>query len=107
MEMKIYSIRDAKAQSFGNPWYKNTHGEAERDFRTAVNDEKSFLNKYPEDYDLYYLGVFDTDTGKVESLATPEHQIKAIQCVERPLTPAEELRINPPKKLNRATRRGK
>lgn len=84
MEMKIYAIRDAKAEAFQPPWYKNTHGEAERDFRTAVNDDKSFLNKYPEDYDLYYLGTYDTNEGKFQTLDTPQHMIKAIQCVRSP-----------------------
>lgn len=76
----MFSIRDSKTGIFHYPFAKNTHGEAERDFRTTVKDEKTMLNKYPEDYDLYYLGEYDDQTGKVSSLDTPQHVIKAVQC---------------------------
>lgn len=78
MLLKMYSIRDSKAEVFNPPFFKHTHGEAERDFRNLVNDEKSFVNKYPEDFDLFYLGQFDDQTGKIEPLPTPEHQLKAV-----------------------------
>lgn len=78
MQLKIYSIRDAKAEIFNTPFYKLTHGEAERDFQTLVNDQKSMVAKYPEDYDLYYLGSFDDNTGKAQWNDTPQHITKAI-----------------------------
>lgn len=76
--MRIYSIRDAKAEIFNAPFYKHTHGEAERDFTMLVNDEKSTVCKFPEDYDLYHLGSFDEKSGKAEWLDTPQHISKAI-----------------------------
>jgi len=79
MEMKAYSIRDAKAEIFNPPFYKKTHGEAERDFTTLCRDEKSQVSKYPEDYDLYWVGSFDDASGKFEALDTPQHIIKAVQ----------------------------
>lgn len=82
MQLKIYSIRDAKAEIFNAPFYKNTHGEAERDFSMLVNEEKSKINKFPEDYDLYHLGSFDDQTGKAEWNDTPQHVTKAIQLVK-------------------------
>lgn len=79
MVLKIYSVRDSKAQLFGAPWYKNTHGEAERDFSRLVNDKNSTVSQFPEDFDLYYLGEYDDNTGKFMSLDTPQHVVKAIQ----------------------------
>lgn len=79
MLIKAYSIRDAKADSFSAPFYKNTHGQAERDFQELTKDENSFICKYPEDYDLYYVGQFDVTSGKLETLDTPQHIVKAIQ----------------------------
>lgn len=84
MLLKIYSIRDAKAENFNPPFYAQTHGIAERNFRQLVNDEKSQVNKYPTDFDLYYIGEFDDNSGKIQSLDTPQHQIKAVQLVEQP-----------------------
>lgn len=80
MILKAFSIRDAKAQIFHPPWYKTTHGEAERDFRTTVNDSKTTLNQYPEDFDLYYIGEYDDNSGKFQSLDTPQHVLKAVSC---------------------------
>lgn len=82
MVLKVFSIRDAKAEVFNTPFFQKTHGEAERNFRTIVNDEKSTVNKFPEDFDLYYLGDYDDNTGKMETIDSPQHVIKAVQCVE-------------------------
>lgn len=79
MELKMYSIRDSKAEIFNAPFYKKTHGEAERDFTTLVNDEKSTVAQYPDDFDLYYVGTYDDGNGKIEPLSTPQHIVKAIQ----------------------------
>lgn len=78
MVLKVYSIRDAKAEVFNTPFYQKTHGEAERSFQQLVNDEKSTVHKFSEDFDLYYLGQYDDQTGKFESLDTPQHMQKAI-----------------------------
>lgn len=78
MTLKMYSIRDAKGEIFNPPFFQQTHGVAERSFKELVNDPKSNLNKYPEDYDLYYLGEYDDITGKMSSKETPEHMIKAV-----------------------------
>lgn len=79
MMLKVYSIRDAKAEVFNMPFYKKTHGEAERDFTSLANDDKSSVFNFPEDYDLYYLGEYDDQSGKLVSLDTPQHIVKAVQ----------------------------
>lgn len=79
MILKIYSIRDSKGEMYGPPFFQKTAGEAERSFRTLVNDEKSMTSKYPEDFDLYYLGDYDDQIGKITPLDTPSHLCKAIQ----------------------------
>lgn len=83
MELKIYSIRDAKAEIYNAPFFQKTHGEAERNFTQLVNDEKSTVAKFPEDFDLYFLGTYDDNTGKVQPLDTPQHMLKAINIVGR------------------------
>lgn len=83
MKLKMYSIRDQKSEIFNVPFYKQTHGEAERDFRTLVNDQKSQVNIYPEDFDLYYIGTYDDNSGIVEPLKTPEFIIKAVNVKQQ------------------------
>lgn len=79
MQLKIYSIRDTKAEVFHPPFFQKSHGEAERSFSELLRDEKSLIYKYPEDYDLYYLGNYDDQTGKITPNNSPEHQLKAVQ----------------------------
>lgn len=84
MTRKVYSIFDSKADVFHSPFFNSTHGEAERNFKTAVNDPKTSFNKYPDDFDLYYLGEYNDTTGQFENLKkTPEHIQKAILLVNK------------------------
>lgn len=78
MQLKIYSIRDSKADLYNPPFYQKTHGEAERSFAQLTKDSKSTISQFPEDYDLYYLGTYDDLTGKIEVLDSPQHIIKAV-----------------------------
>lgn len=84
MNLKMYTIRDSKAEMYHPPQYLATHADAERWLKNIVTESPDKLPgiyrniaKYPEDFDLYYLGEFDDGTGKVSSLDTPQHIIKA------------------------------
>jgi len=81
MLLKMYSIRDQKAEVFNTPFFQKTHGEAERNFHTAANDPQTSLSKYPEDFDLYYLGEYDDNSGRTKPLDTPQHMLKAVQAI--------------------------
>lgn len=77
MKQKIYSIRDSKAEYFTQPFFKKTHGEAERDFKMLASEPDSKICKFKEDYDLYYLGEYDENTGILTPLPLPEAMMKA------------------------------
>lgn len=81
MELRAFSIYDAKGEIFNTPFFKKTIGEAERDFATLCKDEKSMPGKYPDDFDLYEVGRYDDCTGKFVALETPRHLIKAVQLL--------------------------
>lgn len=83
MILKCYSIYDAKGEIFNPPFYKRTHGEGERTFTEICHDEKSAAWKFPEDFDLYYCGEYDDQTGKYEPLNSPQHMMKAVQVRKR------------------------
>ena len=78
MELKIFSIRDSKGEVFNQPFFQKTHGEAERNFSQLVNDSKTTVSQFPEDFDLYFLGTYDDQLGTVKSLTTPQHVLKAV-----------------------------
>ena len=75
---KIYSVRDSKSQLYAKPVLGVTHGEMERAFSESVNKEGTIHNIHPQDFDLYYLGDYDDNTGKILSLDTPQHICKGV-----------------------------
>jgi len=75
--LKAYSIKDSKTQSFAPPFFNSTHGEAERTFVRITKNPQSVISEFPDDYDLFYVGEFDTATGKLTELQTPQHVVKA------------------------------
>lgn len=70
--MRIYSIYDAKAECFMQPFYTLTAGQAERSFTEACNDPSTVFCKYPDDFTLFELGSFDDATGKFTLKETPK-----------------------------------
>lgn len=76
----MFSIYDKKTTMFGVPFASPTNGSAERQIQTYVNDNQSPLNKYPEDYDLYFVGDFDLATATITP-HKPQHLLNAAQLV--------------------------
>lgn len=82
MLQKVYSVRDAKGECFRQPFFKITHGEAERDFAQLVKDPKTIVAQYPQDFELWYLGDYDEKKGLLIPLATPQHVVSAIMLLD-------------------------
>jgi len=71
--MRIFTVYDTKAAIYGQPFYAVTDGIALRMFSDAVNNNSpdNALNRYPEDFTLYYIGEFDDATGSVTGNLNP------------------------------------
>lgn len=65
MKLKVFSVRDAKAEAFLQPYFCPTKGQAIRGFTDAVNDSQHPMNKHPEDYALFEIGEFDDSNGSL------------------------------------------
>lgn len=61
----IYSIFDKKIGSFFFPFYALSESDAIRQVQNIVNYSSSLINRFPSDYDLYYLGCFNTVSGEI------------------------------------------
>ena len=62
--MKMYALKDVKAGTFMNPWPESGDPQAIRNLTSAVNgDTGQQISQFAEDFDMYYLGEFDQDTG--------------------------------------------
>lgn len=79
---KFYTVYDSKVQAYMSPFMAQNAGHATRMFADAVADEKSVLNKHPEDYTLFEIGSWDDQTAKFESLATPKSLGLALEFVQ-------------------------
>ena len=84
MLLKSFTIRDIKGELYNTPFFQRSHGEAERNFTALVNDGKSTISQYPEDYDLFWVGEFDDQTGLLKPLDAPKH-VASATSVKKPL----------------------
>lgn len=68
MELKLFAIKD-KAQGFLAVFQEKNEMMALRNVDQVVNNTpgESMLKNHPQDFTLYCLGTFDTDTGTIES----------------------------------------
>ena len=64
MKYPMFCYRDNKV-GFMMPQCDQSDQSAIRGFAFAVNNHDGMMNFAPQDFDLYKIGEFDTDTGKV------------------------------------------
>lgn len=76
--MKLFSIRDIKAEGFNTPFTQSTFGLAERAFKEAANDPNSQIAKNKEDFSLFHIGDFDHKTGELTTVTPPQHVCDAL-----------------------------
>lgn len=63
MIYNVYSILDSKSHLYGPPFYCRHTGEALRNFTELVNDDRSTVSKYPGDFQLVQVAIFDDELG--------------------------------------------
>lgn len=73
MKVFMYAIRDRAADCFSNPVIFNAPGLAIRGFTDHCNraEANNEIYAHPDDFDLYELGMYDTQTGMFEC-GTPQ-----------------------------------
>lgn len=63
MKLGIYSVFDKKTVVYGQPFFAHTHGHAIRMVQDSVDKEGNPLSKYPDDFTLYHIGVYNDADG--------------------------------------------
>lgn len=63
MIMRMYSIEDSTAGEFGQPGPMTNDNVAIRSFGQLINEPGSMMYSKPEDFNMYYVGTFETTTG--------------------------------------------
>jgi hypothetical protein len=73
MEKPVVVLFDNVANIYKDPFYPPTKGVALREFQDAVNNPKNGqLFNHPSDFDLFVIGSYDEQTGKLTVLDVPE-----------------------------------
>lgn len=78
----IYSMRDAKT-GFTSLTLDQNDDAAARNFSHAVLSSDGLLRSYSQDFALYHLGTFDTDTGKMAVDPLPSIVIDGAQVTRQ------------------------
>lgn len=73
MKLQVFVVKDRASDQYGNPMFLISSGQAIRSFTDEVNSarEDNMMYKHPDDFDLFFLGVYDTNTAMFET-ANPE-----------------------------------
>ncbi|QCQ85107.1 nonstructural protein [Blackfly microvirus SF02] len=71
MMLDIFAVLDKKANAFGNPFTAPNLSTGIRSFKYAANDKTTEIGRFPEDFSLYHLGSFDTQTAKIDLMIEP------------------------------------
>lgn len=90
--MLICSIYDYKSKNYGLPLVFQNEHEAIRSFANAACDRKSNVSRFPNDYALFSLAMFDEKSGRFTSFEQPVHLSNAVEHVN--LMPIDEALIS-------------
>lgn len=78
--LKVFAVRDVKADAYGALICVPTQGLAMRAFIEAAADPRGPIAQYPTDYSLYELGTFDPNSGTLIGHKTPIFVSSAIEA---------------------------
>lgn len=81
-QMKMFTVLDVKAETYGLPFFSRTYETAIRDVKTAVNTEGNKLQLHPEDYTLWFVGEFAVETAEVLGIV-PNQIARCLDLVEK------------------------
>lgn len=90
MRLEVYSIRDSKMAAFFQPFYTMNEQTAIRSINQCICDGDHPFSQDPQDYDLFYIGSFEDQTGKFELLDAPKHVTSLLNCQPQPITQLKE-----------------
>lgn len=78
--LNLYSIKDAKTGGFTPPIASAHVQDVIRAFKRRLTDKQKGDNyaEFPEDYSIWEVGTFDTETGVTNPLQNPKHVVSLI-----------------------------
>lgn len=71
MKHNMYAIEDKVARAFNQPFLAPNDETAIRNIRDSAAQGDTGFHQHPEDYRLYSLGVYSSETGVIEAELQP------------------------------------
>jgi len=71
VQLKVFSVRDEKAEAFAQPFFTVSTGMAIRHFGDWCRNKETPLGQHPEDYRLYEIGTWEDQLGHFINEETP------------------------------------
>lgn len=81
MKLNLYAIRDNKGNKFSMIDAQDSDATAMRGFAYAVNSGNEIMSFSPADFDLYKIGEYDYQNGKITPLEIPEVLVNGASLV--------------------------
>jgi hypothetical protein len=78
MKLNFYSVFDKAIGAYTRPFVMQSDGQAMRQFADEATKEGTPIEKHPEDYALFRIGVFNESTGEI----TPEEPLCLVRAHE-------------------------
>lgn len=82
MKYPVFAIRDFKT-GFLSPTCEANAPAAVRNFEHACARSDSLFFSHPEDYALYRIGEYDTDSGVISPISPVEEIMTASQALQK------------------------
>lgn len=82
MILEAYSIFDKKAKTYEPPRFALNENTAKRMFIIMFSTE-SMYSKFPDDYEVYFLGRYDDETAEFTTMTKPTHKFHASDLVQK------------------------
>lgn len=70
--MKLFAVKDMKAQMFLEPRFQRSIADALRGWEVISNEGESMISRFPNDFRLYCLADFDSSTGRISIFDDPQ-----------------------------------
>lgn len=67
--LRAYSIFDKKSTSFNTPFFGLNDEVAMRSFDDLIRDKRTLVGQHPEDFGLFYIGLFEQESGELTAAA--------------------------------------
>lgn len=81
VDIGIFVTFDAKMEVYGVPFFAPSSAYAVRMFTDQVNDGDGLMSRHPEDFTLFDLGTFNTESGVITAVA-PKALCNGVQVKE-------------------------